>query len=237
MISPSPPPPPAKVGTLKAVIFDLDDTLFPVASLPPDALGPAVAAARAANVGRGAMPADRLEQALADAFRFPFPVVAATHDLPTAVAQAWDAANRTLEITTGLATYDDVVPVLARLGLRRFLVTTGYRRFQESKLAALGIGNLFDGIYIDAVDDDARSPDGKRAVFRQLLHERHLAPAETLVVGDSEPGELAAGRSLGMPTVQVLRPGVRPARLVDWRIADLGELPAVIERIDRRRCR
>jgi HAD superfamily hydrolase (TIGR01509 family) len=217
------------------VIFDLDDTLFPVSSLPTNALAPAVAAARAANVGVEALPADRLERALADAFRFPFPVVVATHALPRSLVQAWDAANRALEITTDLTAYDDVVRMLPQLRLRRFLVTTGYRRFQESKLAALRIGGFFDRVYIDAVDDDSLAPKGKTAVFRQLLDEWRFAPAEVLVVGDSEPGELAAGRALGMPTVQILRPGVSPTRLVDWRIADLEELPALIDRIDRER--
>ena len=216
------------VGTLQAVIFDLDDTLFPVASLPANALAPAVAAARAANVGVEAMPPDRLERALADAFRYPFPVVVATHALPAALVHAWDTANRALEITTALAAYEDVIPVLARLRLRRFLVTTGYRRFHESKLAALRIGGFFDQVYIDAVDDDSYAPRCKTAVFSRLLDEWHFAPAEVLVVGDSEPGELAAGRALGMPTVQILRPGVSPTRLVDWRIANLEELPALI---------
>jgi HAD superfamily hydrolase (TIGR01509 family) len=223
------------VATLQAVIFDLDDTLFPVASLPANALAPAVAAARAANVGIDAMPADRLERALADAFRHPFPVVVATHALPATLVQAWDAANRALVVTTDLAAYEDVVPVLTQLRLRRFLVTTGYRRFQESKLEALRIGGLFAQVYIDAVDDDSLAPKGKTAVFRQLLAEWDFAPAEVLVVGDSERGELAAGRALGMPTVQILRPGVSPAQLVDWRIASLEELPPLIDRIDGRR--
>lgn len=223
------------MAPLRAVIFDLDDTLFPVSSLPANALAPAAAAARAANVGREALPADRLERALADAFRFPFPVVVTTHALPPALVQVWDAANRALAITTDLTAYEDVVPVLTQLRLRRFLVTTGYRRFQESKLAALRLGDLFDRVYIDAVDDDSLAPKGKTAVFRQLLDEWLLAPTEVLVVGDSEPGELAAGRALGMPTVQILRPGVSPAQLVDWRIASLEELPALIARIDSRR--
>jgi HAD superfamily hydrolase (TIGR01509 family) len=220
------------VDPLGAVIFDLDDTLFPVSSLPATALAPAVAAARAANVGVEALPADRLERALADAFRFPFPMVVTMHALPPALVQAWDAANRALAVTADLTAYEDVVPVLTQLRVRRFLVTTGYRQFQESKLVALGIGDLFDRVYIDAVDDGSLAPKGKTAVFRQLLDEWRLSPAEVLVVGDSEAGELAAGRSLGMPTVQILRPGVSPAQLVDWRIVSLEELPALIDRID-----
>lgn len=93
------------------------------------------------------------------------------------------------------------------------------------------MAHLFDGIYIDAVGTTA-APVGKAAVFRRLLSEWNLAPHATLVVGDSERGELEAGRSLGMPTVQLLRPGVTRTQAVDWHITGLSELPPLIRRIE-----
>jgi putative hydrolase of the HAD superfamily len=214
----------------RAVVFDLDDTLYPVSSVPADTVAPLIAAVRRANAGPDAIPSDRLELALADAWRHPFPVVTTLHALPAAVIAAWHDAQLSLEITASLEPFDDVRRVLPRLTQQRFLVTTGYRRFQESKLAALGIADLFDGIYIDALDVRG-GPHGKTAVFRHLMDIWALTAREIVVVGDNEHGEIAAGRALGMPTVQVLRPGVIRARLVDWHVAGLDELPTLIERI------
>jgi putative hydrolase of the HAD superfamily len=214
----------------RAVVFDLDDTLYPVSSVPVDAIAPVIAAVRRANAGPDAIPSERLELALADAWRHPFPVVTALHALPPAVIAAWHEAQLALEVTGSLEPFADVRRVLPRLTQQRFLVTTGYRRFQESKVAALGIADLFDGIYIDALDV-AGGAHGKTAVFRHLMDIWKLTAREIVVVGDSERGEIAAGQSLGMPTVQVLRPGVTRARLVDWHVSGLEELPALIERI------
>jgi putative hydrolase of the HAD superfamily len=88
----------------------------------------------------------------------------------------------------------------------RFLVTSGFRRLQESKIAALGITRLFNGIYVDAIDESSRK--GKQGVFAEILQENHLRAEETLVVGDNPDSEIAAGNALGMQTVQILRPGV-----------------------------
>ncbi len=89
--------------------------------------------------------------------------------------------------------------------------SAGCRPLQESKVRALGIGEWFDAVIVDAVDD----PDhpGKQAIFERLLAAERCAAGEVMVVGDNPVSELAAGRNLGMVTVQILRPGVvrRPA--------------------------
>ena len=95
---------------------------------------------------------------------------------------------------------------LADLPLPRFLVTTGFRRLQESKIAALGLRAHFTEVRIDVVDEPGRK--GKQQLFQEIQQDYRLDPRRVLVVGDNPDAEIRAGNNLGMTTVQILRPGV-----------------------------
>jgi putative hydrolase of the HAD superfamily len=92
--------------------------------------------------------------------------------------------------------------------VQRFLVTSGFRRLQESKVRALGIAHLFAEIHIDAIDEPDRK--GKLRIFETILDRNGLRPEEALVVGDNADSEIEAGNRLWIKTVQVLRPGSDP---------------------------
>ena len=93
----------------------------------------------------------------------------------------------------------------------------------------LGLAQLFEAIYVDALDPPG--PRSKLVMLKQLLLEHSLAATEVIVVGDRAEDELAAARDLGMTAVQILRPGVVPDPDVQWRITDLTELPALLVRL------
>lgn len=57
--------------------------------------------------------------------------------LPETVSAVWQDAASALQVTTPLRPYADVVAGLEQLSLRRFLLTTGFRRLQESKVRQL----------------------------------------------------------------------------------------------------
>jgi FMN phosphatase YigB (HAD superfamily) len=216
---------------IRAAVFDLDNTLFDSTTVPAEALAPAVAAVRRANVGPEALPPHVLEAALLAAQRFGFLHVADTYGAPAFLRSAWRDAYRTLVLErAALVPYPDVMPVLPTLDVIRLLLTTGFRRMQESKIAALRIGHLFDGIYIDALDGGG-SPH-KRALLEEILRTRQLAPSEVLVIGDSADNEIAAGNALGAVTVQVLRPGVPRTETARHHLTTFTELPGLIARLD-----
>jgi FMN phosphatase YigB (HAD superfamily) len=145
-----------------------------------------------------------LDAALADAWRLPFDRVVAEYHLPEAVRTAWEEGACALQVTQPLSPYADVLAALERLALRRFLLTTGFRQLQESKIRQLGLASLFTAVYIDALDPPG--PVGKRVILQRLLTEHTLRPAEVVVLGDRSDDELAAARSLGMEAIQVVRP-------------------------------
>jgi putative hydrolase of the HAD superfamily len=170
-----------------------------------------------------------LEAVLADAWRLPFDRVAALHQLPAELIITWQEAMSMVEVSEPLTPYPDVYAGLEQLSLSRFLLTTGFRRLQESKVRQLGLTTLFAAVYVDALDPPG--PVGKRAILERLLVEQALTPPEVVVVGDRADDELAAARTLGMVAVQVLRPGVSPSPDILWRVPDLQDLPALFTRV------
>ena len=212
---------------LRAAVFDLDHTLFDPRTVPHAVFDEVESYVR--QMATGLLPETVLDAAFADAWRLPFDRVVTLHQLPDVVSTAWRDAACALEVTEPLTPFADVVGGLEQLSLRRFLLTIGFRRLQESKVRQLGLTSLFEAVYIDALDPPG--PRGKRVLLEGLLLEQVLTGPEVMVVGDRADDELSAGRTLGMLAVQVLRPGVVPDPDVQWHIPDLAALPDLLMRL------
>jgi len=211
---------------IHAAIFDLDNCLAAAHEAGEALFAPAFAAIRAAN--RGRLSEEQLSRAFADMWRDALDRVAQRHHFSEEMLQAGWRAFRSIEVRQPLSGYPDLWHI-ERLPLERFLVTTGFRRLQASKIAALGIERLFAEIQIDAIDESPRR--AKKDRFADIARRHGWQPREVLVVGDSAESEIAAGNALGMPTVQTLRPGVPPAPAAQWRIRNLAELSKLIPKI------
>jgi putative hydrolase of the HAD superfamily len=208
---------------IKAIIFDLDNCLSAADEVGPEILEPTFAAIRRAN--NDTLSDEALERALADCWRHPLDYVAKEHGFSAEMlAAGWEVAART-EVVTPMRGYPDL-DVLAELPARLFLVTSGFRRLQASKIKALGFGPLFEAIYIDAIDEADRK--GKQGIFRDILDDCSLEPAEALVVGDNPDSEIEAGNQLGMKTAQILREGVPRGNNATLYINRLAELKALM---------
>ena len=204
---------------MQAVIFDLDNCLCPADAVGRALYEAAFDAIRAANDGRVAPAA--LDAALEACWHTAFDLVARQYGFSETMTRAGDAAFRQVEVHGPLQSYADLA-LVKELPLRRYLVTTGYRRLQESKIRALGIAPWFEQVLVDAIDEPGHP--GKKMAFQQIAQRDGFAPHDVMVVGDNPVSDLAAGRALGMVTVQLLRPGVLPADDVDHRFAGLREV-------------
>lgn len=214
---------PIAVPRYKAILFDLDNCLCDAREAGESLFEPAFAAIAAAN--RGHLPEPALRAAFDECWYSAFDVVAQRHGFSDAMVQAGLDAFRRVEVGGALQGYPDL-PVLPTLPVERHLVTSGFHRLQSSKVRALGIGHWFAAVHIDAVDVPPQR--GKQAIFGDILRERGFDPGEVLVVGDNPLSELRAGRALGMPTVQTLRPGVARAD-ADFHIGRLDQLFDILE--------
>ena len=207
----------------KAIIFDLDNCLAPADEGGRELLGPVFAAIRAANNGR--LPDQQLRAAFDDCWRLPLYAVAHKYRFSDEMLTAgWDM-GRQITVSTGMNGYADL-RMLKELPVRQFVVTSGFRRLQESKIEALGLNRLAT-VYIDAIDGSTRT--GKQQIFEEILAGHRFEPTTVLVVGDNPESEIEAGNRLGIPTVQILRPGVARGTNATHYIRELAELLHLIE--------
>lgn len=209
---------------VRAIIFDLDNCLAAANEVGEELLEPVFAAVRVAN--DGALTESELHAAFRDCWVHAFDVVAARYDFTSRMrAAGWEAFRR-IEVRTPMHGYGDLA-LLPSLGERRFLVTSGFRRLQESKVRALGIEACFEAVVVDAIDEPARH--GKERIFRDLMSQFRLDAADVLVVGDNPESELAAAARLDLRSAQITRPGVVAADGVTLRVRDLAELRAWLQ--------
>lgn len=208
----------------RAVIFDLDNCLADAREVGTTLFEEGFQAIRDANNGR--LTEAALEAAFSDCWRHPLDWVAQQHGFsPEMLRAGWEAFSR-MEVHHPMEGYGDLGELL-KLPQHRVLVTSGFRRLQESKIRALDLAKYLHELYVDAIDEPDRI--GKKGWFQRILASHGLAPAETVVVGDSAASEIAAGNSLGIPTVQILRPGVPLSDAAQYHITSLAELPGLLK--------
>ena len=121
--------------------------------------------------------------------------------------------------------YDDGVPALEILSriYRLGLLTNGASDLQREKIDGSGIGKHFREIVISG-DLGFGKPDPR--IFRIMLNRLGAEPEETIMIGNSQRSDIGGARSVGMRTVWVNRDGsVRNDTIVpDMEVENLGPL-------------
>ena len=192
----------------KAVIFDLDDTLFPERDYVVSGMG-AVAQSLHERLGRN--PRRTLEElcrlfddgARGNTFdRWLLERELAPEDwVPLMV----DAYRRHCP---QIAPYPEVPELLGRLRRRHRLglVSDGYLEVQKRKLEALGLARFFDAVvFSDSLGRDAWKPDPRP--FEAVLKGLRVEASEAVYVGDNPAKDIRGARGLGMVTIRVRHSG------------------------------
>lgn len=216
--------PPEEQRVIRAVIFDLDKCLAPPEEIGRAFFEPPIDAIRRAN--NGTLSDEALESAIRDFWHLAYDDIAARHGFSPAMFEAGWHAYRSLRTPGPLRGYGDL-DVLTEFRVPLFLVTTGFRDLQESKVDALGVRDRFAEVIVDDIDGHVRL--GKYRIFGELVGRNGWPPDRVLVVGDNPESEIAAGNRLGMPTVQILRPGVVRDTSARWHVRDLAESRALLD--------
>lgn len=215
------------VSKFKAVIFDLDNTLADATTVGDTFFNPAFHAISVAN--KGHLNQDQLDVAFAECWFTAFDAVAKRHNFTEAMTKAGHDAFKALKVSReGNPTYHGYADhqLVQKIPVPCFLVTSGYRTMQDGKVDTLGIRKWFKEVIIDAIGEPhpADFKPGKQPIFAKIAADMKLQPHEVLVVGDNPISEIAAGKALGMVTVQILRPRVQPGEAATHRIMALSEL-------------
>jgi putative hydrolase of the HAD superfamily len=204
--------------TKKAIIFDLDNTIYPVASIGAHFFEPLFNLI--ANSGeRFDMEAIReLVQ------RKPFQYVAEKFGMSQPLRE--NAMNLLSELT-----YDKPMQPysgyeqLRALSLRKFLVTAGFTNMQFSKIRQLGIEKDFEAVYII---DPLIGGDTKKSKFADIMSINSFKPGEVLVIGDDYNSEIQAAKELGIEAILYDSLGLFSEVKDVPRITSLEELPDLI---------
>ncbi len=220
---------------IRAVVFDLDDTLVDTSG---QLLVPAHTEAAAAMIAAGLpgtleeVTQKRLDLSRAHP-REPADVRVAQFYGVTDVAVVEAGHNAFYRRTVrALDPFPDAIPVLEELGARgllRLMVTAGFERTQLTKLKLAGLDAHLDTIVVvDAHKEEA---------IAALLDEHALQPPHVVVVGDRIDREIAAARRLGCWAVRVAHGEGRYARVnapeerPHYTIPGVAALLAVLEDI------
>ncbi len=224
---------------IRAILFDLDDTLVDTAALlAPSANREAAAAMVCAGIDAPPGVVERVRAQMER--RGGLDGV----DLRTAMAFGGDRSvaeagrrayfERGSQLRRGdLCLLPGVGGMLDRLRRRYtlMLMTWGDPATQARKVELLRLRRWFEHVVLV----DRRGASDKREATRTLLRRLRLRPDETLVVGDSWEREIVAGARLGARTCWIRRSGRRPWPPIqpDAVIANVLGVELVLARIER----
>jgi len=215
---------PHTAAVIRAVLFDLDDTLLDYAG-GADECWRAVCRAAAARAGvEAAVLADAVDRARRDFWSDPerhrrerVAMLAAWRKIAALGLGALGCRDGALAAAMGddfaarrrarWRLFDDALPCLEALrgrGLRLGLVTNGDGDMQREKLERFALRPWFASIVIEG-DFGRGKPDP--AVYRHVLDALGVAPAEAMMVGDNLEFDVVGPARLGVHGVWLDRAG------------------------------
>jgi putative hydrolase of the HAD superfamily len=176
----------------KAIIFDLDNTIYPVASIGVKLFDGLFQLIEKDKGFRG-----RIEDIKDAIQRKPFQDVAKTFQFSDELTKAGLDLLSDIEYNDVIKPFDDYL-LTKNIDSLKFLVTKGFKKLQESKIRQLSLQNDFEAYYIV---DPAVSDHSKKDVFNDIMQDYNLKPEEILVVGDDIHSEIQAAKELGIDAV------------------------------------
>jgi len=131
----------------------------------------------------------------------------------------------------GLEIYPEVVEVLDSLkrdGLKIVLITQGSSEQQNKKIDRLDVRGCFNHIFIPNIGD-------KEKYFLRALETLGLDASEVLVVGDNIGEEIRIGNNLGMKTARLMKgayKNIKPLNESEKANYEINDLRKVLEIVD-----
>lgn len=197
---------------IRAVLFDLDDTLYRERDFVEQAFFNVAKAmeTRLAGKGRGAARASantlcaQMIALMEEEGRGKiFDRLLEEYDIELSMAELVKIYRETKPI---LSLYPDGEACLARLKQARVktgLITDGNAQVQRNKIRALGLDNRMD-VVLASDEIGLSKPDA--GVYEYCLERLGCAPEEAAYVGDNPLKDFIGARKIGMKTARIIRP-------------------------------
>ena len=207
-----------------ALIFDLDNTIYPVSAIADHLFEELFAIldrnSDIINADGPGIVADIKEEMT----RRPFQHIADKYRLNNNIRNLMEEQLRTMTYNLPMQPFEDYHS-LRQIPLEKFLVTTGYPKLQYSKIRQLGIENDFKEIFI--VDPDAGNQT-KKDVFRSVMEKYDYQPEELLIIGDDPASEIKAAIELGIDTFLFDPNNIYPGAVTTHRSVNLKDALTVL---------
>lgn len=176
----------------KAIIFDLDNTIYSVHSIGEELFAPLFKMIEH-DVGI----IQNIEKIKDDIMRRPFQIVAKDYQFSRQLTEKGQTLLKTLTYNGKIEPFEDY-SFVKELLVDKFLVTTGFLKLQQSKIEGMKIGQHFKEIHIV---DSSTSDQTKKDVFAAIMKRHNYQSTEVLVVGDDLHSEIKAAKELGLEAI------------------------------------
>src|SRR3990167_2948644 len=188
---------------IKAIIFDLDDTLYDCSGTLVVRGRRQVAKTIARLINSSEEEAYQLQLDMEEKYGVKaniYEKIVSHYHLPSTYAQELLEEFVYVDISD-ITVFPDVMDTMIQLkgrGYRMVLVTSGDKEIQRKKIDVLGLNNRY---FDDIVITERNKGQPKKACFQEIMKRYDLQPEEVICVGDKIDDELAASKSLGMFTI------------------------------------
>ncbi|HEX5154564.1 MAG TPA: HAD family hydrolase [Parafilimonas sp.] len=176
----------------KAIIFDLDNTIYAVHTI-----GEELFASLFELITQDGNHAREMDKIRDEIMRRPFQLVANDYHFSEALTNKGIALLKDITYDGKIEPFEDY-PVIRKLPVDKFLVTTGFLKLQQSKIEGMKIASDFKEIHIV---DPLTSARTKRDVFEDIIQRHGYDKSEVLVVGDDLHSEIKAAQDLGIEAI------------------------------------
>ncbi len=176
----------------KALILDLDNTIYPVNSIGDEVFDPILNL-----IGKHDEHYQKLDSIKLELMRKPFQKVAAMFQFSDKLLQEGLSLLSETRITSTMRPFEDY-EIAQTIALPKFLITTGFTIMQQSKVDQLGIRGDFEEIH---VVDPMLGELTKKDSMVDIMDRHSFDISEMLVVGDDPNSEIMAAKELGIDAV------------------------------------
>lgn len=192
---------------MKAIIFDLDDTLYQEHDYVRSGFKAVakVLATKFTELNAGQVYEEFLAAWHKNGRGKVFDVVCELHGLEVDIALLVEFYRKHLPT---LSLYSDAIEILAWLKEKHFqigIITDGHSTMQWQKIEALGLREIMDGI---VVTDDLGADCWKPSVapYLKVAEMLEVSVKNCFYVGDNPHKDFITAKKLGMHTVRIIRP-------------------------------
>lgn len=131
-----------------------------------------------------------------------------------------------------LKPYSDVIPILNKLKKKNYklgIITDGQVRRQKRKIKLLGLNEIFD---IMIFTKELKNPKPSKIPFQEAINKLKINPQCSFYVGDNPLIDFKGAKKAGMKTVRLLKgefKNIPKNKFIDYEIKDIKELLSAVE--------